>query len=170
MKIIFAIVTSISLFSSLNGAFAGTTSHDHSAHRDHGDNSGIMVADLVIRATTPKAGATAAYAHIHNHSDQDDILLGASVSFAKKTEIHEMVLVGDVMKMRQLEDGIAIAAGETIVLEKGGNHIMMMGLSAPIKLDDTYEITLHFKEAGMMTLAAETISLAGKKATHSHQH
>ena len=29
---------------------------------------------------------------------------------------------------------------------------MMMGLSAPIKLDNTYEITLHLKKAGMMTL------------------
>lgn len=170
MKIIFAIVTSICLFLSLNGASAGTSSHDHSAHRDHGDNSGIMVADLAIRATTPQAGATAAYAHIHNHSAHDDILLGASVSFAKKTEIHEMVLSGDVMKMRPLEEGIAIAAGDMIALEKGGKHIMIMGLTAPIKLDETYEITLHFKKAGMMTLTAETISLAGKKAAHSHQH
>ena len=170
MKIIFAIVTSICLFSSLNGASAGASSHDHSAHRDHGDNSGIMVADLVIRATTPKAGATAAYAHIHNHSDQDDILLGASVSFAKKTEIHEMVLKGDVMKMRPLEGGIAIAAGDMIALEKGGNHIMIMGLTAPIINGQSYDITLHFKKAGMMTLTAETISLSGQKAHQAHQH
>ena len=166
MKILFAILTSVFFALSLMGAHADSTSHDHQGAEKHG----IMVKDLTIRATTPQAGATAAYAIIHNHSHHDDILLGASVSFAKKTEIHEMALVGDVMKMRQLEEGIAIAAGETIALEKGGNHIMMMGLSAPIKLDDTYEITLHFKKAGMMTLAAETISLAGKKATHSHQH
>ena len=190
MKLIFSIVTSLFLFSALNGAAADTSSHDHKAHEDHGAHgdhdhgdhgdhsdhdghdhaSGMMVKNLVIRATTPQAGATAAYAHIHNHSDHDDILLGAFVSFAKKTEIHEMALIGDVMKMRPLEDGIAIPAGDHIALEKGGNHIMMMGLSAPIQMGQTYDITLHFKKAGKLTYRAETISLAGKNTPKHHQH
>ena len=81
-------------------------------------NFGIMVKYLTIRATTPQAGATAAYAMIHNHSHHDDILLGASVSFAKKTEIHEMALVGDVMKMRQLKRALRLQLMRQLPLKK----------------------------------------------------
>ena len=152
-----------------HSAFAGTANHEKHAHHDHNSDA-LMVKDVVIRATTPNAGVTAAYGIIHNHSEKDDRLVGASVSFAKKTEIHEMKLVGDVMKMREIAGGLIIPAGAIVTLAKGAEHVMIMGLSGPITMDDTYQITFEFEHAGTITATASTISLSGKPAAHNHDH
>ena len=132
--------------------------------------SDIMISDLTIRATTSQAGATAAYATIHNHGSDDDRLVGITVSFSKKAEIHEMKLDGNVMKMREIEGGLILPAGKMVTLEKGGNHLMFMGLTEQIKLSESYEITFEFEKADAITLNAETISLSGKTHKHKHSH
>ena len=130
----------------------------------------IHIHDVTIRATTPNAGATAIYAMIHNHGDEQDRLVGGRVSFAKKVEIHEMKMDGDVMKMREIEGGLVIPSDGMAHLKKGGNHMMVMGLSEPIKLDGAYEITFSFEKAGDITVPAVVISLSGKaKQDHSHK-
>ena len=139
-------------------AFAGADGHI----------SGIMVRDVQIRATTPQAGATAAYGVIHNHGDHDDTLIGASASFASKTELHEMSLDGDVMKMREITGGIALPAGGMIILKKKSDHLMLMGLTQPISVDESYQITLIFEKAGRITVDAQTIALSGKTKSHDH--
>ena len=40
---------------------------------------------------------------------------------------------GDVMKMREVEGGLSIAAGATVDLKPGGYHVMLMGLKAPLE-------------------------------------
>ena len=130
----------------------------------------IHIHDVTIRATTPNAGATAIYAMIHNHGDEQDRLVGGRVSFAKKVEIHEMKMDGDVMRMREIEGGLVIPSDGMAYLKKGGNHMMVMGLSEPIKLDGAYEVTFSFEKAGDITVPAVVISLSGKaKQDHSHK-
>ena len=130
----------------------------------------IHIHDVTIRATTPNAGATAIYAMIHNHGDEQDKLVGGHVTFAKKVEIHEMKMDGDVMRMREIEGGLVIPSDGMAHLKKGGNHMMVMGLSEPIKLDGAYEVTFSFEKAGDITVPAVVISLSGKaKATHDHK-
>ena len=131
----------------------------------------IHIHDVTIRATTPNAGATAIYAMIHNHGDEQDKLVGGHVTFAKKVEIHEMKLDGDVMRMREIEGGLVIPSDGMAYLKKGGNHMMVMGLSEPIKLDGAYKVTFSFEKAGDITVPAVVISLSGKvTATHDHDH
>ena len=135
----------------------------------------IHLEDFTIRATTPKAGATAGYGIIHNHGDKDDKLISAHASFAKKTEIHEMILDGDVMRMRAIDGGLVIAAKSATELKKGGMHIMFLGLSEQIKADEIHEITLEFESAGTVIVPAATIPLRQAKSDHrdeghKHQH
>ena len=136
----------------------------------HAIASDIMISDLTIRTTTSQAGATAAYATIHNNGSEDDRLVDITVSFSKKAEIHEMKLDGDVMKMREIEGGLILPAGKMVRLEKGGNHLMFMGLTEQIKLSESYEITFEFEKADAITLTADTISLSGKTHKHKHSH
>ena len=131
---------------------------------------GLMISNLELRATAPSAGATAGYVTIHNHGEADDRLIGVEASFAGKAELHEMKLVGDVMKMRPLENGIAIPAGGMVTLQKGADHLMFMQLQEPINLDQSYEITLIFEKAGKKTLQATTIPLGNKSGQKGHKH
>ena len=139
------------------------------------NHHGLMIKDVIIRATAPSAGATAGYLIIHNHTKADDRLIAVKADFARKSEIHEMKLVGDVMKMRPVEGGLLIPAGGMVLLKKGGNHLMFMGLNEQIKHEQNYEITLIFETAGEIKINADTISLSGKAssktghADHNHE-
>lgn len=138
------------------------------------DSHNLMIKEPILRATAPNAGATAGYLTIHNHSQTDDRLIAVKAEFARKSEIHEMKMVGDVMKMRPLEGGIIIPAGGMALLEKGGNHLMFMGLTEQIKFEEDYQFTLVFEKAGELIVKADTISLSGKSKSHDghkgHKH
>ena len=138
------------------------------------DSHNLMIKEPILRATAPNAGATAGYLTIHNHSQTDDRLIAVKAEFARKSEIHEMKMVGDVMRMRPLEGGIIIPAGGMALLEKGGNHLMFMGLTEQIKFEEDYQFTLVFEKAGEIIVKADTISLSGKSKSHDghkgHKH
>lgn len=61
---------------------------------------------------------------------------------------------GGMMTMRQI-DRIEIPAGETVKLEPGGYHVMVMDLQRPLVPGDTVEVTLTFEKAGEVVVTAE---------------
>jgi periplasmic copper chaperone A len=52
------------------------------------------------------------------------------------------------MTMRPVEGGVAIAAGQKVTLAPGGYHIMLTGLTAPLKEGEMLHVTLKFEKAG----------------------
>lgn len=104
------------------------------------------------RATLPNAPVGGGFLTIVNTGAEDDRLVSATSDIARDTQIHEMAMEGDVMKMRQLTDGLAIPAGETVVLEPGGYHIMFMGLNQAFVEGETVPVTLVFEKAGSVTV------------------
>jgi uncharacterized protein YcnI/copper(I)-binding protein len=130
------------------------------AHAHHGvmaAPAGTNIGDLTIsgaftRATLPNAPVAGGFLTLINTGAQDDILIAVETPMAREGQIHEMAMDGDVMKMRQLRDGLLIPAGETVVLEPGGYHMMFMGLTGPIAEGDAVPVTLTFERAGTITL------------------
>lgn len=61
---------------------------------------------------------------------------------------------GGMMTMAPVDE-IPVAAGETVTLEPGGYHIMLLDLVEPLKTGDTFEVTLTFAEAGDMVVEVE---------------
>lgn len=110
------------------------------------------------RATPGGAKMGGGYATITNSGSEADRLVAASTDASARVEIHEMGMTEGVMKMREIEGGLEIPPGETVVLEPGGFHVMFMGLNAPLKQGETIEVTLQFEKAGeiavMMPIAA----------------
>lgn len=104
------------------------------------------------RATLPNAPVGGGFLSITNKGAEGDRLVSASAAIAKETQIHEMAMEGDVMKMRQLKDGLEIPAGETVALEPGGFHLMFMGLNGTIKEGDVVPVTLTFEKAGTVVV------------------
>jgi copper(I)-binding protein len=58
-------------------------------------------------------------------------LVGASSPVAGVTEVHEMKMEGDVMKMRAVP-ALDLPAGKPVELKPGGYHVMLMDLKAPL--------------------------------------
>lgn len=131
--------------------------HDVATPAAHGDTAPVSLGDIEItgpftRATLPNAPVAGGFLTLTNTGSADDRLISASAPIAAETQIHEMAMDGDVMRMRQLVDGLVIPAGETVVLEPGGFHLMFMGLNGPIAAGDAVPVTLVFERAGTITV------------------
>lgn len=118
------------------------------------------------RATLPNAPVGGGFLTIANTGSESDRLVSAQSAIAKQTQIHEMAMEGDVMKMRELKDGLDLPAGETVALEPGGFHLMFMGLNGTIKEGDVIPVTLTFEKAG--TVVVELV--AGASAANAPAH
>lgn len=148
--------------------------HDASSHHDRHDveaTATYTVGDLAIagpfsRATLPGAPVAGGFFTVTNNGTIDDRLIGAASAVAGRVEIHEMAIVDDVMRMRELPDGLAIPAGETVELKPGGYHIMFMDLKEPLIEGARVEVTLSFMTAGEITIPLDIGAPNAREADH----
>ena len=109
----------------------------------------ITITDAYARSASPMAKAGAAFMTFHNSGPQDDQLIGAASDAAVRVELHTHVDQGNgVMQMMQVEDGFAIPATASHSLQRGGDHVMFMGLTGPWKQGEVIALTLTFRDAG----------------------
>jgi copper(I)-binding protein len=112
-----------------------------------------------------------AYMTITNTGEADDTLLAADADFSNAVELHTMSMTDGVMRMRQLEAGVPLPSGETVKLEPGGLHVMLIGLKQPLTEGQTLPLTLTFEEAGTLEVELaieEREAGAGHGADHQH--
>ena len=108
----------------------------------------VVVHDAYARAASPSAMAGAAFFHIENTGDHAVVLIGAETPAAARTELHTHREISEgVMQMVEIEGGITLAPGETRILERGGDHVMLMGLTNSLNDGDMLTLTLIFESA-----------------------
>ena len=130
----------------------------------------ILVNDAYVRASSKMAKSAAAFMDIKNTSSQDDRLLDVKSKVAKRVELHTHIKSDDgVMKMRRVDEGFLIPGNDTLRLERGGNHIMFMGLSQPFVNGESILITLFFESAGPLDLEIP-IKMKERSTIKSHSH
>jgi hypothetical protein len=128
----------------------------------------VMAGSLKISApwarATPKGAAVGGgYMTITNTGTAPDRLIGGSTDVAGKFSIHEMKMDNGVMKMRPVEGGLEIKPGETVKLDPGGYHIMLMGMKQQLKEGEHFKATLDFEKAGKVNV---DFAVAGIGAMH----
>ena len=105
----------------------------------------VAVKNAWVRTSVPGQKATGAFMTLTAKDGAK--LVGASSPVAGVTEVHEMKMEGDVMKMRAVSGGLDLPAGKAIELKPGGYHVMLMDLKAALPKDSTVPLTLVFKDA-----------------------
>ncbi|MEI6802475.1 MAG: copper chaperone PCu(A)C [Burkholderiales bacterium] len=105
----------------------------------------VDVKDAWARATVQGQQATGAFMKLTAKDGAK--LVSAASPVAGVTEVHEMKMEGDIMKMRAVQGGLDLPAGKAVELKPGGYHVMLMGLKAPLQKDTTIPLTLTFKDA-----------------------
>lgn len=100
-------------------------------------------------------GTSAAYMQITNNGTEAVTLTAGTASFANIVEIHETsVDENGVARMAQLEDGLTIAPGETVALRPGGLHVMFIGITNDLMMDETTTFTLIFADGATTDITA----------------
>ena len=124
---------------------------------DTGDGGELTVENVMGNLAMPMPNG-AVYMTITNGTASDDALIDAAVPGCGAVELHEMIMEDDVMKMRQMEGNrIPIPAGETVMLQRGGLHVMCIGKTAEFAVGESVPVTLTFENAGTMEVTAEVI-------------
>ena len=112
---------------------------------------GVVVTQAWVRASSYSDhvnGMTGVFAKITNRSKKTVTLTGGSSSFAPMVQVHEVV---DGM-MREKSGGIKIAPGKSVMLQPGGLHVMLMGLTKEVKPGTRVDIKLNFTNAKSVSL------------------
>lgn len=115
--------------------------------------SALEVAAAWVRPTIGQSKTTAAYFVLRNAGESDDALVAVEVAGAGHSSLHETVIAGDVATMQPLER-VAIPPGAVVTFEPGGKHVMVMGLSAPLKAGETVPLILHFASGASIKVEA----------------
>jgi periplasmic copper chaperone A len=90
----------------------------------------VKVTKAWARATAP--GQDSASVQLTITSKKDATIIGVASGSAQSGEIHTMVMEGNVMKMRAIES-LPLPAKTPVTLGEDGNHLMLIGLKAPLK-------------------------------------
>ncbi len=115
-------------------------------------HDGIQIVDPYARSAGPGARTGAVFMVIENHAAADDRLVSASSDAAERVELHTHVQKGDVMQMIEVPEGFAIPAGGSRALARGGDHVMLLGLTRPLNHGDTIALTLTFEQSGAIAI------------------
>jgi copper(I)-binding protein len=89
---------------------------------------------------------------IHNHGSEPDHLVGVASPVADRVEVHTHTEVDGVMRMGPVEEPVEIPAGRPVLLERGGLHVMFLGLHEPLEDGELIPLTLSFEQAGDVTV------------------
>ena len=121
------------------------------------------------RELPPNAPAGAAYFTLKNQGASADRLIGASTSRAQKSELHTHVHQDGLMKMQQIP-AVEIPAKGEVAFQPGGNHVMLFGLSQPLKAGEQFPLTLEFEKAGKVEVQVQVESADGHGMNHDMGH
>lgn len=146
--------------------------HDHGTASHHASDvvkvGNLELSGAAAKAMLPGQPVGGGFVTIKNEGSSDDRLVAVETPLAGRSEIHEMAMVDNVMKMRKLGDGIAVPAGKTVELSPGGLHFMFFNVKKPFAEGDMVPATLTFEKAGKVDIMIQVGSANGEGHSHNH--
>jgi copper(I)-binding protein len=138
---------------------------------------GTKVGDIAIGhpfATPSLAGSANGavyFASLENTGTVADRLVSATTPAAARVELHAMAVDAQgVMRMREL-DAMALAPKAKLLMRAGnGLHLMLIGLTAPLKEGDSFPMTLRFERAGTVDVKVVVDRPRPATAAEGHMH
>lgn len=129
----------------------------------------IKVDNAWIRATVKGQSGTGGFMSLT--ASQPLTLVGFSTSVATESELHEMAMDGNVMRMHAVPS-LPLPAGQTVELRPGmdGHHLMLMGLKHQLRDGDKIPLTLQLRAADGRRLTQKILVQVRKDASQDEPH
>ena len=131
----------------------------------------LMIQDPYARTMGGVGTSGAVFFTVMNHGAEEDRLIDVRSDVAEKVELHTHKEDGNgVMQMLHVPEGFAIPAGGEHALARGGDHVMLMGLTREVADGDVINLTLVFEKAGEIAVEAPVDNARKAEMDHSgHQ-
>lgn len=117
----------------------------------------LVATELVVTRPMPGAGMSAGYLSLTNNTEETIRITRVTSAQFGSVQLHESTLEDGVARMRSIPE-LEIPAGETLTLQRGGKHLMLMrptgsadvvslqffdGDSVVLSVDATFESKAH---------------------------
>ncbi|MEO5558391.1 MAG: copper chaperone PCu(A)C [Dokdonella sp.] len=119
----------------------------------------LGVTDAWIRAAPPGANAVAGYATLKNTGDEIISILTVQSDAFRMTSLHETLVDEGVSKMRELHR-LKIAPGETVQMQPGGMHLMLMQPRREILAGDKVEMLFMLVDGARIETYFDVVAAA----------
>ena len=133
---------------------------------------GLVFSDFRINKVIVNNKTTSGYLTIENTNKKSERLVYVESNFSEKTELHNMIVRNDIMKMKHMDEGVIIKANSKLAFKPGSYHIMFIKLLKPLQINNKYEVRFMFENAGSILLKIPVkgrITAPEEKKTH-HRH
>lgn len=138
---------------------AGGCGADSPAGSDSEADATLSVEDPWVIAADE--GMTAAFGTLRNDGGDDVVVTAVSSGAASDHELHETTMSEGSMVMREVEEGFVVPAGETMLLEPGGHHLMLMDLTDPLLPGEEVDFTLELEGGQTLDFSAQVREFSG---------
>lgn len=128
----------------------------------------LKIENPVVRLLPPTVKNTAAYFSVINTSEDDVYLVGGESDLVERVELHNHVMDGEVMRMEK-QASVLIPAGEMVVFQPGGLHVMLFGLKQTLRADQQVSITLETQNGQAIPIVAR-VGEPTQSSGHHHHH
>ncbi len=112
----------------------------------------VAVRDAVIPVPMT-ADSASVYLTIENSGGADDVLKGVSASSGQLAHLHETAIESDGRASMRAVGTVRIKAGETVRMEPGGLHVMLMN-PGELADGDQLQLYLAFEKSGVKHVKA----------------
>ena len=109
----------------------------------------VAVEDAYARSSNPRVGGV--FMMLKNSGQGPARLVEARSDVAAKVELHTHLMEDGIAKMRPVE-AIEIPAQGMHALARGGDHVMLMGLTRPMLEGEMVTLEMTFEKAGTVTV------------------
>ena len=134
-----------------------------------GDEAGVAVfQNGWAKATDTEMSGV--FGAIRNIGDEDLHLIGVTSPVSERVELHETVPGGGGTMMQEKEDGFVIPAGGELILEPGGDHIMLMDLTEPITTGQQINLVLEFDDESDQAVTVSARDFMGGEEEYVGDH
>ncbi|HSY30209.1 MAG TPA: copper chaperone PCu(A)C [Burkholderiaceae bacterium] len=114
----------------------------------------IQINHAHARPTVPGQLSGAAYLSIENKGSHSDKLLTVSSPIAASAEVHNTIMDGNIMRMREVSE-LEVQSSARVVMAPGdGYHIMLVGLKKALVPGEKIPLSLRFEKAGKLEIEA----------------
>ena len=110
---------------------------------------------------------TAMFGTLRNGTDEEITVSGGSSPAAGTVELHEVVRTDSgAMQMQPKPGGFVVAAGSDHVLQPGGDHVMLLGLTESLVNGSEVTVTLE-TSAGEVTFTVPVRTFSGAEESYA---
>ena len=122
----------------------------------------IVVDDAWARATVGADRPGAAYMTLTNTGDTAVTLTGVESPVSMMPMVHKTTTDDEGLSTMGPAGDITIPAGESVALEPGGFHAMLMKLRQPLDAGNTIQVTLLFADGGEVTIPVPVLPISAR--------